>query len=641
MSVCARRTAVANCVRAHAVVVMSNARKRQREAAAAGDSAHEAPEARPTQRARTEADAGAEAEPEAEAVTASSRKRHREEHTTAAAASASDGGNRPARRRRVGIPRHRKRRRDDETDDSTSDARRARVDVQVASYTPPRSHRAVVRYEKGPLSVAGAPPSTLLGAAAVAGGGAAAAATGLAARVARAVPVAAPPERIDARSAVLDYTDLVGAVLTRARIVASQYIINDASLHGGPSQLLPPPSGLISLIRVLYALNQQVTVPALAQRRMIDVMMQSSAPQIMRDVWPMHQRALCRILGMERDMLQMNVNAPRRNGKSYALAKFIAACMWACPGRRMLLVAATTTPAEELVALVVREFMALPDAADRIVGSVSKLQFTVSGEGAFDAIHEASGMCTDASLVDTMLRGVSGRPAAIAGVKGQRADWVFCEEAARISNEFSEEVLVPLRGVRFTPTISISTPWGELSMFTTSATLRRPDGSLMYTTVNFELRCPACRARGAEECPMRAFWRPPWMSAAALADITTLAAEGDSTMAQEVMGESVRKSTSMFPSEWVLAATRFPRVKWPERVEYVYMSVDPSGGAPPGAKSGSHFAIVSAFPVWSPQCPFNFWWVVRLLLLLLLLPPPRAGRVGCGWMSSRARTRNG
>ena len=169
---------------------------------------------------------------------------------------------------------------------------------------------------------------------------------------------------------------------------------------------------------------------------------------------------------------------------------------------------------------------------------------------------------------------------------------IILEEASRLNEEVFTEVVIPLLGVRDTTLIGISTPLEASNFYSQLLLAKKPNGKPLFKTMNVQLVCEACRAKGEMSCGHQT-QLPSWKTAQRGELVKTLMSNHKEMFLREQQGVITNSDQSAFDH------ARVESLCLPENCVSIsnrtigssnlFLAVDPCGG---GASS---IAIMAAY----------------------------------------------
>jgi len=333
-------------------------------------------------------------------------------------------------------------------------------------------------------------------------------------------------------------------------------------------------------------------------------------------VFESHQFEILQYHKLERIRFEVLCMAPRRFGKSWSVAMFIAACLIVIPEIIISEFSPGQRASSALMRLTIKILRRTPGFADKYEMKQSKEQLIIKLRG---------GSGED-------LRYAYFYPNSAKGLRGVNADIIILEEAAHLDLGVFFEVVLPLMGMADTVLIGITTPDGKVNFYSDLVTMVDEHGQLYFEVYHLSLICDACKRNFADslekqtECVHNQHLMPPWKELGRAQMLHKLMESRPELYAQEVQGEMVQKTAVVFPYEYLQALKERSRYisKVDFKVRHWFGAIDPTGGG------ASRFAMSSGF--FGPQQDLIVRIIVRVVLLLpvgmfLVVPLPQISRI--------------
>ena len=283
------------------------------------------------------------------------------------------------------------------------------------------------------------------------------------------------------------------------------------------------------------------------------------------------------------------VCCPRRFGKTLFTAWYAACCMIAKPGITVTVFSPGKRPSGMFMKLVKKYVVMLMNTVDREI-TINKGE---NNQEIFSIVIDGE----ETSLLRVL-------PANIDTVRGVGGDLIICEEAAAMSKEFIESVVLPVVGVSKTAMICISTiqledAAGLPNWYTTLIGLRNQrTGQPLFNVYQFTLACDDCiRAGTVGSCKHKASELPDWHDEVkqSVLKIVYDAFNAGRRQEAELMGFTQSKALNAFAPSHVHHTfnekfnPRFELRNCSENQWNIFISVDPSAGG-----DGSRATLVTA-----------------------------------------------
>lgn len=311
-------------------------------------------------------------------------------------------------------------------------------------------------------------------------------------------------------------------------------------------------------------------------------MIMASLPLIFGKEWETHGAAIKEQLGIKENILnQVIISTPRRYGKSFSVAMFVAACLYAIPSCNVAVFSVAQRQSDMLMGHIRGFYDSLPGARERYKTKNSEL---------FEVYDAFGGVC--------QLRCLPGRSETTRGVG---AGIVILEEAAFIPANLFYDVIVPLLSVGGTVLIGISTPPKDgfnyyLSLFDCNDA----DGNPIFKIEKVQLMCDKCKEEHKTECKHIRVPEPKWKTGKRKEIQRAIYAKNPEVFMREVLGMAITTDTYVFHAQYVdllmNQAKAPPHQVSPlgepsqEFIKFVFIAIDPSGG---GNGSDTAFAAVT------------------------------------------------
>jgi hypothetical protein len=263
------------------------------------------------------------------------------------------------------------------------------------------------------------------------------------------------------------------------------------------------------------------------------------------------------------------VIAARADGKTFAVAMFMAAVLINCPGIRMAVFGHSQRGSDYVLALVGEMIRSHPEGRRMIVRIATEKIELRGPEGELDK------------------RIALALPNNENTTRGTQVKMIFVDEMAFISESLLMGTLVPMLSKKETSIIGISTPLGDDNIYTwvtrmedTTVSPPKP----LFNVVSAGRVCPACvAANKVFDCTHMRFQIPPWKSLKKVARMKVIYDEMPHI--RENLGGIANSDRRAFRA---VDVDNFFRniTRNIERVKCVWLASDPSGGGP------SEFAVV-------------------------------------------------
>jgi hypothetical protein len=301
----------------------------------------------------------------------------------------------------------------------------------------------------------------------------------------------------------------------------------------------------------------------------------ATLPLIFRGEWQTQSEAIKQRLKISEKVLQQVViSTPRRYGKSFAVAMFVAACLYAIPGFSIVVFSVAQRQSDMLMNHIRSFFDTLPGAKER---------YKVKNAELFEVYDSRGGIST--------LRCLPGRSETTRGVG---ANMIILEEAAFINEKIFYDVIVPLLGVKDTVLIGISTPPKDgFNYYLGLFDCNDANGEPIFKIEKVELQCKECQEKQQSKCPHIKVPEPKWKTSSRKDIQKRIYAKNPDVFRREVEGLAVSVDTYVFHGQNIDALMRQAKgqtspLSNADLVNFVFIGIDPSGGG-----NGSDTAFVA------------------------------------------------
>lgn len=172
-------------------------------------------------------------------------------------------------------------------------------------------------------------------------------------------------------------------------------------------------------------------------------------------------------------------------------------------------------------------------------------------------------------------------------LKGVGGEIVVLEEAAYCDPQVVKEVVLPLLSVSSSVLLCISTLREDDNHYSRMFQKKKPDGSMLFHTIQISTVCDKCRQSDApEKCNHKQTEMPRWLSSHKMEMIKNMLSDDPALLLRESMGISVESTSRAFKDAAIDDLVKSDQV-FPMLLSHIYVAVDPSGGG------DSAFAIAS------------------------------------------------
>ncbi len=321
----------------------------------------------------------------------------------------------------------------------------------------------------------------------------------------------------------------------------------------------------------------------------IETFMNASAHLVYGEAdWETHKAKFFRKNRMTRLARMVCIVAPRRFGKTIAIAIFALAMVLTVPSLPIAIFSTNQRTAQWITKQCARWLSQFPRGNERTC-TVSTNLIAVISEEAISECRTASERRNHPSISQ-----IIPMPGTVDGSRGIGGKILIMEEASFVPPKVWELVCLPLLGVRGAVMLGISTPSGKADNFYGGLISRLGDGSNpAFILKLIGLSCDFCRANNrAAQCTHESHWLPVWKDEEGQKLLKQLLS--DNAFRQEAQGEQLKESIPCFKAWEVDAVWRKERRKITGENGIVFLSVDPSGGGGAGMGGrGSETAMMA------------------------------------------------
>ena len=266
---------------------------------------------------------------------------------------------------------------------------------------------------------------------------------------------------------------------------------------------------------------------------------------------------------------------PRRFGKTWAVAMFVAGLLCSVPNIRIAIFSTGQRASSSLTDTIKDFLKKLPVYSNFTEDKCNQEKLFIK--------HKSTGA----------LSRLFSYPGATKTLRGCTADVVIMEEAAFIERRVFEEIVAPLLGVNKTAVLAISTPdEDEGNYYNVMMNMKKEDGvTPQFKTIRLGLVCEDCQLAGiVAGCTHTAELLPPWKSASRMCRVGRVLSKD--RFVREMQGMVFRSKNLVFNKAQVARALADANRIEHGRATHVFVSVDPSAGG-----NGSDTAICSVIVV--------------------------------------------
>ena len=334
--------------------------------------------------------------------------------------------------------------------------------------------------------------------------------------------------------------------------------------------------GDVQLKRLRDALS---SYPSRSRQQLIfqEMYTQANLKNLYGDDYEAHELRIKRENFMD-ELFQFAMAAcPRRFGKTYGTAQWVAAWLVTQPGSNVLIFAPGMRQCQDVIKYI-RQFV-----TEFVMDKGYNVVITRANTDEVEVRHP-----------DGRFSKVRALPSKEETTRGATGDIILLEEAAMMKPDFVLNVVVPIAIMKRNSLLCISTLKGEGNFYSTWNDLRAEDGSKIFNSFTFYLACDECIEKGeAETCPHKAHERPAWVSLEKQTILQRIykAMDREDLARQEITGMNVNYNQRAFDEKAIKAIFHAPLIT-PEQLvlpETVFVSFDPCMGG-----KGSDFGLCSA-----------------------------------------------
>lgn len=267
---------------------------------------------------------------------------------------------------------------------------------------------------------------------------------------------------------------------------------------------------------------------------------------------------------------QCLITAPRRLGKTYAIAMLVIVLMYMCCEEVVSIFSPSDRQSKMLVTTIL-SLMRKVDLGNNIVS------------------HNATCIVIRTKYGKTSK--INAYPAVVRTLKGVEGSVLILEEMAQIPREVLDEVVIPLHQIDKACMIGISTVTDESNFMTNFLTMKDNFGENLFDVTRVYLACKPCRENGlAAKCNHNNHLLPKYSSGRKRKIINCLMKHNEELLAREIGGMASAKNARAFPGAMYQKLLNSPRYNVPRDmyIPFIFHSIDPSG-----AGKGSDLAVTS------------------------------------------------
>jgi len=267
---------------------------------------------------------------------------------------------------------------------------------------------------------------------------------------------------------------------------------------------------------------------------------------------------------------QVLICAPRRMGKTFAVALFAIVFAINVPGTEISIFSPGKRQSVSLM--------------DHIVGFMTKL-------GEEDrTLRKNEEKLTLRSITGDESK-INAYPSAVKTLKGVSGTVIILEEMAQLDPKVLFEVVVPLHQLDRTCFIGISTITDEYNFFSQYLKMKDKNDEPLFGVTYLQLACKACiTANKAASCNHNAFMLPAWNSSRKRKAINCIMASQTEMLNREIGGIANALHGKAFSQKLLASFKRLPLYELDDRRDYsqVFIGIDPNA-----CGKNSDFAITS------------------------------------------------
>lgn len=292
------------------------------------------------------------------------------------------------------------------------------------------------------------------------------------------------------------------------------------------------------------------------------------------DEYESEKHRVCKKYGFESRKQQVLICAPRRIGKTWAVAYLVVVASIVLSGTEISIFSPGKRQSVALMTHIYNFFKKLNET-DRILKRNDE-QIIVRTLG----LDESK---------------INGYPSAVKTLKGVSGTIVILEEMAVMDPRVLFEVVVPLHQIEITSIIGISTITDSFNMMTKFLDKKDKNGENLFAVQHIYLACEKCRAeKVAASCNHNAYLLPNWSSSRKRKIINCIMEDNKELLEQEIGGIASSLYDRAFPSNFVEDMQRRRPFFANHMYSYphIFIAIDPNG-----AGRASDFAITTMIRV--------------------------------------------
>ena len=323
--------------------------------------------------------------------------------------------------------------------------------------------------------------------------------------------------------------------------------------------------------------EQKLIVRSKDQKIFHEAFLHACIPIIYGDEWEKDRVAILRYHGISKISQEVMCMTPRRWGKTWSVAMFVAAMAVTVPGLRILIFSTGGRASGSLMELIVK-FIGYA-GYERHICKVGVERVSIARGERPPGVTVRSAAAKDMTQLASTAH-IFSFPASVSSLRGCTGRLILVEEAAFLKEEMFKQVIVPLLGVVGTVMLMISTPDDEYGYYVELMNTKNEHGEPMFKTIRIGLSCDACVKTGTmAQCVHVVRNFPPWKTAGLLAKQSPIMARDSKTNARENYGVLASDRQFVFGKNYIQTWFTGLRVRLFDPVDTVFMAVDPAGGS--------------------------------------------------------------
>jgi hypothetical protein len=334
-------------------------------------------------------------------------------------------------------------------------------------------------------------------------------------------------------------------------------------------------------------------------------MMKACLPKVFAGEWQYASERIIEKLGLKGQKLhsQVVISTPRRYGKTYSVAMFVAACLFCIPGFSVIIYSKAERQSKMMMKTVIRMFRTLT----RPFGAGAPGASSGSRSEKYKAQQHYPREITNNAQYFVVLddRGTEAQLQCLPGIsattRGVGADLIVLEEAGYIPEQLFYETITPLLGVNDTALVGISTPPAEAgNYYLRLFDCKDQEGEDVFDVIKIELQCASCIEKREMHCPHNTAQPPAWKSEKRRLMQAAIYANHPLYYLREVLGIAISDSIYVFTGQLIDAFISPALVAGPsphepmhpvfDRPNFIFVGIDPCGG---GTMSDTSFCAVT------------------------------------------------